>query len=281
MGGLQAEDYKEPRCLSCTDFYEPGKDAAVIPIPVGRILDRLDRYFDGNDMDGAQQHLEFWLAQAREGRDRRGMVTVLNELMGLYRKRNKQDEALQCAREAGAAVEQLGMADSITAGTVFLNMATVYAAFGRQEESLLHYQRAQVIYEMHLEPGDARLGGLYNNMALAYAAAGEYQKAAALYQKALQIMENVPNGKLEMAITYLNMANAAEAEKGMVEAEETIHAYLTLAECSLNEPTLPRNGYYAFVCEKCAPTFDYYGWFLTKEDLKRRAAEIYEGTGTR
>ena len=40
---------------------------------------------------------------------------------------------------------------------------------------------------------------------------------------------------------------------------------------------LPRNGYYAFVCEKCAPVFGYYGYFLTERELKRRAREIYDG----
>ena len=28
--------------------------------------------------------------------------------------------------------------------------------------------------------------------------------------------------------------------------------------------------------EKCAPTFDYYGWFLIADDLKERAKTIYE-----
>ena len=39
---------------------------------------------------------------------------------------------------------------------------------------------------------------------------------------------------------------------------------------------MPRDGYYAFVCEKCAPTFDYYGYFLIADDLNERAKAIYE-----
>ena len=39
-----------------------------------------------------------------------------------------------------------------------------------------------------------------------------------------------------------------------------------------------RDGYYAFVCEKCAPTFDYYGWFAEAEKLNGEAARIYAGT---
>ena len=40
---------------------------------------------------------------------------------------------------------------------------------------------------------------------------------------------------------------------------------------------IPRDGYYAFVCEKCAPAFEYYGWFLDAERLKQEAKRIYEG----
>ena len=88
-------------------------------------------------------------------------------------------------------------------------------------------------------------------------------------------MEKVPNGVLEQAITCLNRANAIEDEKGLEEGESSINALLDEAEQLLDTPSVPRNGYYAFVCEKCAPTFSYYGYFLTAEDLKRRAEEIY------
>ena len=46
------------------------------------------------------------------------------------------------------------------------------------------------------------------------------------------------------------------------------------AEELLNEPSLPRNGYYAFVCEKCAPVFGHYGWFAAEAELRKRAKEI-------
>ena len=48
------------------------------------------------------------------------------------------------------------------------------------------------------------------------------------------------------------------------------------AEKLLYTESLPRDGYYAFVCEKCAPVFAYYGYFLTEQELHRRAGEIYE-----
>ena len=37
-----------------------------------------------------------------------------------------------------------------------------------------------------------------------------------------------------------------------------------------------RDGYYAFVCEKCASVFGYYGHFFYEKELKERAKAIYE-----
>ena len=47
------------------------------------------------------------------------------------------------------------------------------------------------------------------------------------------------------------------------------------AEELLDTEGIPHDGYYAFVCEKCEPTFRYYGYFLYANELKKRAEEIY------
>ena len=49
-----------------------------------------------------------------------------------------------------------------------------------------------------------------------------------------------------------------------------------ISQFYINTESLPRDGYYAFVCEKCAPVFGYYGYFLTEQELNRRAREIYD-----
>ena len=41
----------------------------------------------------------------------------------------------------------------------------------------------------------------------------------------------------------------------------------------------PRDGYYAFVCEKCAPVFSHYGYFLAASDLTERAERLYAAGG--
>ena len=158
-----------------------------------------------------------------------------------------------------------------------MNAGTVYDFCGDPAGALEHFARARALYEKHLDPDDARLGGLYNNMGLALADTGRFEEAFRCYSLALEVMHRQTYGKADQAITWLNMADAAKAARGMEEAEEEIREYLQTAETLLLDQDLPRNGYYAFVCEKCAPVFSYYGWFQTASELRQLAEQIRGG----
>ena len=138
------------------------------------------------------------------------------------------------------------------------------------------YRKAQSIYEEALDSNDGRLGGLYNNMALTLTELKEFRKAEDLFRKAIKVMEKQENGELEVAITYLNIADLIAARDGFENGEKEIEKQLLKAEELLNTEGIPKDGYYAFVCEKCAPVFGYYGYFLTEQELNRRAREIHE-----
>lgn len=271
---LHPEDYKEPACPFCTDFYQPEQGRGE-PVPLRRILDKLDADLGRNDYAAAERHLLYWLREAGENGDLRGMLSLENERMGLYRKLGRREDALACAKAALELVEKTDLTGSVTSATTQLNAATVYKAFGMSAQAIPLYAQARAVYEAQLAPDDARLGGLYNNMALALCDLGRYAEARDCYEKALTVMKTAPNGELEQAITQLNLCNLAEAERGLLEAEDEIERRLDAAETLLETPTLPRNGYYAFVCEKCAPTFTYYGRFACGAELEERAKEIY------
>lgn len=276
MDALKREDYAEPSCPFCTDGLDGKK--TVHPIDVCRMTEKLNAYLDRNNYDAAERHLQYWLAEAQNGNDERGALSVRNEQMGLYRKRGKREEALNAVRQALSLLRALQFEGTLTTGTTYVNVATVYKAFGMAKDALPLYRAAQEIYEKSLREDDARLGGLYNNMALALADEKQFREAEACYRKALTVMAQVEHGEAEAAITYLNMADLAAEELGLLASEEIVSAYLDKAEALLQTPTLPRNGYYAFVCEKCAPTFDYFGRFAYARELKERSEEIYART---
>ena len=267
---LAREDYEEPGCVLCMD------QGAPKPIPQRRIREKLDEYMSRRDYAGAERHLKYWLAEARQNGDLRGEFFLRGEMMGHYRKAGDREQAILNANEALNLIEKLGFQDTISAGTAYVNAATVYDAFGMPERSIELFEKARAIYEGTLPETDGRLGGLYNNMGLAYMALKRFGEAYEAFLKALSIMGKVENGALEQAITYLNLANAVELEHGLEKGEQKIGQYLDKAAALLDDPSLPRDGYYAFVCEKCAPTFDYYGYFLVADDLSERARAIYE-----
>lgn len=271
--GLNKEDYEEPRCPLCNDMWVEKK---VIPIETDRVIRKEDEYLAKNDYAGAERHLKYWWLEADRGNDDRGKLLLCNELMGLMRKLGRGDEAKEYAQKALCLVHALGQEDMISGATAFLNSGTVYKAFGEPDRSLEYFEKAKAIYERELDDTDTRKAGLYNNMALTLTDLGKYAEAKMLYHNALVIMQADENGQPDEAITYLNMADCACAELGDVNAEKMVQEYLDKAEELLDAvPEDRRGGYYAFVCEKCAPTFEYYGYFLTAARLKALAEKIY------
>ncbi len=268
-------DYKEPRCplTGGKDFYYPQADAPLGRIPVSRILDKIDGLFNKNDYVEAGRLLVYWRREAVALRDKQGELAMESELVGYYRKQKDKETALLSVERALVLIEVLDQGELASGATILINCATAYKAFGMAEESLPLYRRAEEIYRRTLPAGDARFGGLYNNMALALADTGDYEGAEAAYLSALDVMSHVAGGEAESAITYINLAHMYET-CGM---PERIADAMKRAYALLKSERLPHDGYYAFVLEKCAPSFGYFGDAAAYEELKTEAERIYEG----
>ena len=303
---LKPEDYADPQCPFSGEGY--GVTAEVRAVPQQRIVEKLDEYLARRDTAGAERHLLYWLEEARLGKDLRGELMLRNELTGFYRKAGEKEKSLASADRALELLKELGMEQTVSAGTTYVNAATANNAFGENERSIELFRKARAVFEAapRREAEGAGvspefLGGLYNNMALAETALGHYPEAEELYEKALQVMETVPGGEPEQAITWLNMVQTVVTACGMEDeaAEKRIGEYLERAEALLDkvwkevsgntEPgadaeavraasvSPARKGYAAFVFEKCAPMFLQCGWFAVSKELKKRAEELYRG----
>lgn len=271
---IDKEDYLEPNCVLCGEPF--GAEPKIRPVPQQRIMEKVDEYMSRRDYAGVERHLLYWLEEAKLGRDKKGELMIRNELIGHYRKVLDRENAFRQIDAAVALIDAMDYADTISAGTTYVNAATAMNAFGENERAIELFRKARAVYESAPALKPELLGGLYNNMALTLVSLGRFREADELYRNALETMARAENGALEQAITYLNMANAAEDESGLVDAAETIDEDLSKAQALLDTPSVPRNGYYAFVCEKCAPTFAYYGWFAYEAELNERAKTLYE-----
>ena len=269
---MDVTDYTDPQCPFCVDAFT--KDN-VKPIDVPRVIAKLDEYLGRNDYAGAERHLKYWEAEAMAGNDKRGDFSLAEELMGLYRKLGKKEEAISYARKAVHYIDLIEIAGTVGAATAMLNAATVYKAFGSPETGVPLFEEARKIYEAKLGSSDSRLAGLYNNFALALTDLHRFDEARELYQKALDIVLKSEGGEPEAAITELNLASLAEAQYGLEKAEQEIEGHLDRAEKLLKKEGVRKDGNYAFVAEKCAPVFGYYGWFGVEAELKAEAERIY------
>ena len=270
---LSKEVYEDPCCPLKMNINQN-----FTPIPIGRVLSKVDEYLSINDYASAEKTLDYWHEEAKISNDIRGELTVLNEKIGLYRKTGKKEQCLSAIDKCLALSENGEFENTITRGTSYLNCATGYCAFDEYKRALPLYEKATGIYEKYLKNTDGRLGGLYNNTAICLMRLNKYEQSRMLFDKAIEIMSKIENAEGEIAITYCNLADLESAQNGMEKAEEKINEYLERAEELLNTKTLPRDGNYAFICEKCAGTFGYYGFFMTEKELLKRAREIYERT---
>ena len=269
---LRPEDYLESACLLCG---EPYGAKEIHAIPQQRIIEKMDEYMSRRDYAGVERHLAYWLEEARLERDLRGEFYICGELVGHYRKTGEREKMIIYAAREIELIRILGFEGTVSAGTAYVNVATAYNAFGDNEKSMELFVKAKEAYENANCADPDLLGGLYNNMALACVSLSKFDEADEYFKKALEIMENAPQGELECAMTLLNMADAAEARWGAEEAEGKIYGLLDRARAYFDGDH-PRDGYYAFVCEKCSPSFEYYGYFADAKELSRRAEEIYE-----
>lgn len=251
-------------------------DNKASKINIQKFIESFDDLLSKNKYSSACDFLEATIIEAEELQDTSALFTLYNECIGIYRKIGKKEKCYFYCNKALETTELLNMSENVSGATTFINCATAYKAFGEAEKGISYFEKAKKIYEEKLPENDKRLAGLYNNFALALVDLKRFDEAIALYEEAIGVLNKHTTAQPETAISYLNMANAVEAREGLENACEEIDCLLDKAEEILNITQAENDGNYAFVCEKCAPTFGYYGRFFYEEELKERTRKIYE-----
>ena len=246
-----------------------------MPFDAEAFFARLDADLAAEDYAAAEARLADAHREALAARDLRLLNLIENEQMGLYRRLGRGEEALDVAK---CALGRLGLTGTVglEAATTRLNAATVLKSLGKNSEALSLYEAAREPFERCLSRSDPRLAALYNNTATTLAALARYREAYELYSRALSVLSARDMGRAEAAMTYLNIAEAIEAERGALDGEADINSCLDRARELLDTHPV-RDVAYAFACEKCAPTFLYYGRFAYAAELTARGEAIRAG----
>lgn len=64
-------------------------------IPIMRVIDKIDEMFEKDDLQGAKRVLEYWEQEAKALGDTKGLLEILSEQIGLYRKLGEKKRDLK------------------------------------------------------------------------------------------------------------------------------------------------------------------------------------------
>ena len=270
----------------------------------------LDNLFARKDFAAVEDYLSRHLEAGMNSGDARYQLAVLNEQAGYYRNRSLFTQAFAACEQSLAIVSAPEFANTVSAATTMLNVATAFRAGGRVAEALEMYGTVDGIYAASLEPNDPRRAALYNNMAQAFMSSGDTQTALIYLHRSLAILKSSEQHVGELATTYSNIAllylsmdNNEAAETHLAAAVSGFEslgydspnypaALAALAQLlhvrgdysgaveryrlalALTETLFGQNANYARICRNCARSCSMSGLWTEAGDLERKAEAV-------
>jgi len=169
------------------------------------------------------------LARAEALGDDGARLSIMNELLGLYRSLGRHDEGALVARDALALADDMGLAGTDAYATTLINVATAHRAAGRHAEALEVYSEALAVSRVTMGEGDRRLAALHNNLSILHGDMGDKRRANEELDAALAILTATstdPGSDLDIATTLTNLSLVCH-DLGLG-AEATAHAQRSL-----------------------------------------------------
>ncbi len=168
----------------------------------------------------------------------------------------------------------LGNTDTVSSATIYLNVATTLKAFKQPKKAIPLFEKAFSIYSKDLEKNRSLLSGFYNNKALTLVDLKDFKGAIKCYNLALENLKFTDRELTDGAITFVNMAHLYDTLSNRQKTVDCLFSAFDLLNNEQNE----HNGYYAYVLEKCAPSFRQFGYEKIADDFEKLSREIYERT---
>lgn len=159
------------------------------------------------------------LKEAKHDKQLDCVLIICNELGGFYRTMGRYAEAVPVYHEAIETIKKLGQFGSENHATTLINQATNYAFWGQHEDALDIFDTARRMLEDLGIVNDFRIASLHNNMSIAYQDIEDYEAAEEHLCKAMDILRELNAAEVEIAISYINLAqiqlNAKKPENAL------------------------------------------------------------------
>lgn len=231
----------------------------------------LDSLYEKKEMDKVEPYMLEVLSRAGNLEDLEGVVSVCNELGGLYRAMRRTDEALWTYEKVMEGLEQMGLEGTRNYASALINLGNVHIARKSYEKAYDIDRQALEILE--------RLGGeayqraaLYNNMSAALRELGRTKEAQDMALRAIEIIRELPECMGELATSYTNLGQAQAKEYAFSDARQNLMHALQLYENSSGD----RDIHYANAVYALGNLDDAQGYYENAEERYIRAAKLIE-----
>ncbi len=157
-------------------------------------------------------------------------IQILNELGGTLKYTGEFETAVNAIIKAKNIIGKKYGKDVVPYATCNLNLAEVYRFMKKFDEIEELYLETMEVYQKNNLQNDYLYASVCNNFGLFYQDTGRFQDALTLHEKSLEILEKLPEYKLQYATTLSNMVlpylKTGEKEK----SEEVLDKSLKLIE---------------------------------------------------
>lgn len=175
---------------------------------INQVLTELDNMYGRYSTEEIEVFLAEKITLAEAEGDKGSHLSLLSELMSLCRESGKRELGLNCAQQILEILAGMNLEGTAVYGTVLLNVANAYRAFGKFSESEQLYEEILQIYKSCLAENDFNFASLYNNWSLLYQEQRNFKKSAEKLRLALSIVEQYPQAVIERATSLTNLANS-------------------------------------------------------------------------
>lgn len=197
---------------------------------IREILSKLDYFYEQGHLKDAEKLLASSLEEAMEIRNHSAVLTIYNEMEGLYRTTGRADKAADISDKALELIAQMGLGNTTHHATTLQNGATANRVAGNFVKALDMYCQAAEIYKNLGQQTSYQMASLYNNISHIYQGQKQYEKALEYLNMALKTVSAIPDSEAEIATSKIGLSLCLMSMKRMEEAEKYLYEALKYYE---------------------------------------------------
>lgn len=197
---------------------------------VTEFYQRLDQLFQEHDTGAIEKYMTDALATARLDEDPAAIVAVSNELAGFYRAAGKVDEAIKLSQNVLQVLKNMGQETTENFAVALQNGANIMMVAREHETALQMFRTAESILAYRGFSEDYRMAALCNNISALYREMENYEEAEKAALHSLEIIMHMPQYRIEMATSLINLGEVQTRLGKYEEAKGTLQASLDIYE---------------------------------------------------